>query len=103
MQCASDGANAFILEVYDISGIELGIDVSSLTVITDAQLDAAITAKKARLIFKQNVAGTGLTPFAPVGPAGFMKGLAARAVGSAGTCDLNIDVQGGYRYISGSH
>jgi hypothetical protein len=101
LQVATDGTNALILEVYDISGIELGINVSSATAITDTQLDAAITAGKAKLIFEQNVAGSGLTPFASVGPARFMKGLAFRAVGAAGTCKVNAVVQGGYRYLSG--
>lgn len=101
LQVATDGINSLILEVYDISGIELGINVSSATTISDAQLDAAISAGKAQLIFEQNVAGSGLTPFASVGPARFMKGLAFRAVGSAGTCKVNAVVQGGYRYIPG--
>ena len=103
LQVATDGTNALILELYDISGLEIDVDVSSLTAITDSQLDAAVTAGKAKLIFIQNVAGSGLTPFAPVGPARIMKGLAARAVGSAGTCTLNMVVQGCYRYIAGSH
>ena len=102
LQCLTNGADAFVIEVYDISGMELGIDVSSAAVITNAQLVAAIAAKKAKLLFQQNVAGSGLTPFAPIGPSGFMKGLAARAVGAAGTCALNIDVEGGYRYLGGS-
>lgn len=102
LQVATDGTNALILEVYDISGIELGIDVSSATAITDAQLDAAIAAGKAKLIFEQNVAGSGLTPFAPVGPARIMKGLAARAVGATGTCKLNMVVQGCYRKLPGT-
>ena len=100
-QVATDGTNALTLEIYDISGMELGINVSSATTITDAELDAAIAAGKAQLIFEQNVAGSGLTPFAPIGPARFMKGLAARAVGASGTCKLNMVVQGGYRYIPG--
>jgi hypothetical protein len=103
MQVASDGTNAGILELYDISGHDLGVNVSSATAITDAILDAAITAGKARLILVQNFAGSGLTPWAPVGPAGFVKGLAARAVGAGGTCTLNLVVHGGYRYLNGTN
>lgn len=103
LQVASDGTNAGILELYDISGHDLGIDVSSATTITDTQLDAAITAGKAKLIVYQNFAGSGLTPWSPVGPASFMKGLAVRAVGSTGVCTLNLVVHGGYRYLNGTH
>lgn len=103
LQCFTDGTNAFTLELYDISGMELGADVSSAAVITNAQLVAALAAGKAKLIFKQNIAGNGLTPMTPVGPAGFMKGIAARAwnVGPTGTCELNLSVEGGYRYLGG--
>lgn len=103
LQLASDGTNAGILELYDISGDELGINVSSAAVISDAQLDAAIAAGKAKRILVQNFAGSGLTPWAPVGPASFMKGLAARAVGASGACTLNLVVHGGYRYLNGTH
>ncbi len=103
LQVATDGINAGTLELYDISGQTLGIDVSTTTVITDAQLDAAITAGKAKLILEQNFAGSGLTPWSPVGPASFMKGLAARAVGASGTCTLNMVVHGGYRYLNGTN
>lgn len=103
LQVASDGTNAGILELYDISGHALGINVSSATAITDTQLDTAIAAGRAKLILEQNFAGSGLTPWAPVGPASFMKGLAARAVGATGTCKLNLVVHGGYRYLNGTN
>lgn len=103
LQVASDGTNAGILEVYDISGHALGINVSSATTITDTQLDNAIAAGQAKLILVQNFAGSGLTPWAPVGPASFTKGLAARAVGASGTCTLNLVVHGGYRYLNGTN
>lgn len=100
LQVETDGSNAGTLELYDINGINLGIDVSTSTSITDTQLDAAIAAGKAKLILAQNFAGNGLTPWTPVGPASFMKGLAARAVGVSGTCALNLVVHGGYRYTT---
>lgn len=103
LQVCTDGTNAGILELYDISGHALGINVSSSTVITDTQLDAAIAAGKAKLILKQNFIGNGSTPWAPVGPASFTKGLAARAVGATGACDLNMVVHGGYRYLNGTN
>ncbi len=102
LQVCSDGTNGGVLEMYDISGYQLGVDVSTGTAISDTVLDAAITAGKAKFILKQNFAGSGLTPWAPVGPASFMKGLAARAVGVTGTCTLNLVVHGGYRYLNGT-
>lgn len=102
LQVCSDGTNGGVLELYDINGIDYGIDVSSAVSITDTQLDTAIAANTAKLILKQNFAGSGLTPWAPVGPASFMRGLAARAVGATGTCDLNLVVHGGYRYLNGT-
>jgi hypothetical protein len=102
LQVASDGTNGGILELYDISGHELGIDVSTGTAITDDELDTAIANGTAREILVQNFAGSGLTPWAPVGPAAFMKGLAARAVGVTGTCTLNLVVHGGYRFLNGT-
>ncbi len=99
LQVCSDGTNGGTLELYDISGYQLGVDVSTGTAISDTVLDAAITAGKAKFILKQNFAGSGLTPWAPVGPASFMKGLAGRAVGVTGTCTVNLVVHGGYRYL----
>lgn len=103
LQVASDGTNAATLQLFDISGHDLGINVSSSTTITDTQLDAAIASGKARRILEQNFAGSGLTPWAPVGPAQFVKGLAARAVGVTGTCILNMVVHGGYRLLNGTN
>lgn len=99
----SDGTNGGILELYDISGHALGVNVSSATAITDAVLDAAIAAGKAKRIMYKNFEGSGDTPWAAAGPAGFTKGLAARAVGVTGTCTLNLVVHGGFRYLNGTH
>ncbi len=100
LQVETDSTNAGTLELYDMDGSEAGANVSSATAITDAQLDAAITAGSARLIFSQNFAGAGTTPFTPIGPRRFMKGLVGRAVGGAGTCWLNLTVQGGFHYTT---
>lgn len=99
LQVETDGTNGGTLELYDMAGDEAGANVSSVAAITDTQLDLAVTAKTARLIFQQNFAGSGLTPFAPIGPRRFLKGLAARFVG-AGTCKLNLTVQGGFHYTT---
>ena len=92
----SDGTNAGILELYDVAGLEIGADTSSLTAITDAQLTAALAAGTAKLLHEQRFAASGLTPWTAQGPARFMKGLAARVVGAAGTCKINLTTQYGY-------
>lgn len=99
LQLMTDGTNSGILELYDISGIEIGADVSSATAITDTQLDAAITAGKAKLIYNQNFLSSPTVPLG-LGYAAFQKGLAARAVGATGTVTLNLVVEGGYRYTT---
>lgn len=100
LQVETDGTNAGTLELYDISGDDLGANVSTLTAITNAQLVAAIASGQAKLIFRQNFAGSGLTPWSPVGPRSFMKGLAARVVGLAGVCYLNMTVNKGFHYTT---
>lgn len=102
LQICSDGTNGGTLSLWDMSGHEAGIDVSSGTTITDTQLDTAVANGNARLILKQNFAGSGLTPWAPVGPSSFMRGLVARATGATGSCDLNMVVHGGYRLLNGT-
>jgi hypothetical protein len=98
LQIRTDGTNGGIIELYDINGADAGADVSSLTAITDAQLDAAIAAGTAKLIYTQNFISSPETPI-NMGWKGFSKGLAARNVGS-GLCYLNMVVNGGYRYIT---
>jgi len=99
IQIETDGSTAGSLELYDISGAELGIDVSSADVITDTQLDTAIAANNAKLIYEQNFSATPSTPI-NVSPRSIMKGLAARYVqtgGTGGTIKLNLVVKGGFR------
>lgn len=99
IQVRSDGANAGVIEIYDINGEEWGADVSSGTTITDAQLDAAIAAGQAKLLFIQDVpttSGTGVVT-APGIYRTFLKGLAARFVAAAGSCTVNLVVSGGHR------
>lgn len=78
-----------------MTGLDVGADVSSSDVITNTQLVAALAAGKAKLIWSQNFAASPSTP-APWSLAmGFMKGLAARYVGS-GLCYVNVTAEGGY-------
>ncbi len=100
IQVKPDGSNGGTLEIFDINGLELGVDVSSAAVITAAVLDAAITAGKAKLIFNQSFAGTvgsGVVN-APGIFRAFMHGLAARFsnAGPTGICTLNLVCDFGY-------
>lgn len=96
----SDLVHAGELELWDISGIELGVDVSSVEppVITATVLNAAVAAGKAKLLLKQQFAASNLTPWAPAGPTRIMKGLAARVIGAAGSANINFTTDGCYRY-----
>ncbi len=101
IQVETDGSHGGTIQIYDISGIDLGVDVSSATAITATVLNAAVTAGTAKLIFENNFSGTAGSGV--VNAAGiyrsFMKGLAARFIvdGGTGTCKLNLVVSGGFQ------
>jgi len=99
VQVRTDGANGGNIEIWDINGGDGGIDVSTATTITNAQLVALQNRGLAKLIYRQDfTAGFGAaTPSAP--PRSFLHGLAARFVGGAGTVELNLVVEGGFMVI----
>jgi hypothetical protein len=101
LQVQTDGTNGGIVEIWDVNGEDGGADVSA-AVITDAELQTAITNGKAKLLYSQNVVGSGVTPPNP-GYFRFVRGLAARFVGAAGEVKLNLNVNGGFRLIGGSY
>lgn len=89
----TDGINGGIIEIWDVSGEDIGANVSTATAITNAQLVALQAEGRAKLIFSKDFT-------ANVGPfdttrVNFMHGLAARYVNAAGTCKLNLGVEGG--------
>lgn len=100
IQIEPNGTDGGTIQIYDIDGGDNGADVSSATAITNAQLSAAITAGRAKLIWEQQFAGT--VGSGPVNASGidrdFMHGLAARYTndGPTGTCKLNLVIGGGY-------
>lgn len=96
LQIKTDGTNGGYIQIYDISGIEIGVDVSSAAAITAAQLNAAITAGQAKKIYDQNFQAAPDTPIG-IGYSSFQKGLAARFVSAAGACTLNLTTSGTYR------
>lgn len=95
-QVQTDGANGGIIEIWDVNGMDAGINVSSLTAITDTQLDALVTRGLASLIYSQNLIADGSTP-PNAGARYFNKGMAARFIANTGNCKLNLVVEGGYR------
>lgn len=103
LQVETDGSHGGTVQLYDITGLQYGTDVSSGTAITAAVVNAAITAGTAKLIFEQNFAGTAGsgTVNAPGIYRSFMKGLAARFIvdGGTGTCKLNMVVSGGFQKV----
>ncbi len=98
VQIQSDGTNGGVIEIWDVNGLDGGIDVSSATALTAAQVASLITRGLARLIYSQNFAGaSGATNPTIVGKI-FARGLAARYsnLGPTGTCVLNLTVKGGF-------
>jgi hypothetical protein len=106
VQVKTDNTNAGYVEIWDLTGADAGADVSSLDVVTNAQLVALQALGKAKLIWNQNFTATsGATTPNSWGKT-FMHGLAARFVnaGPTGTCTLNLDVIKGFgkTYSTGS-
>ena len=92
----TDGTNGGYVELWDLTGLDVPVDVSSLTTITNTNLVYLQGLNKAKLMWSQNFAASPADP-APWSLAmGFMRGLAARFVGNAGSCALNIIAEGGY-------
>lgn len=96
VQVKTDGVNGGTIEIWDLNGDDAGVDVSSATAITDAQLTTLKNLKRAKLIYSQNFQGAPTTPFG-TGFRPFQLGLAARFIAGAGACELNLVVGGGFR------
>jgi hypothetical protein len=101
VQVATDGSNAGTVEYWDIAGDDAGADVSQAAVITNAQLLTLKAAGKAQLLYSQDVVASGVTPPTTQYLGRFMRGLAARFIGAAGACSLNIVASGGFRFVHG--
>ena len=99
-QVKTDGSNGGYVEIWDINGLDAGADVSSLTVITNAQLVAMQAAGLAKCLWNQNFTATSGASTPSIFGKQVMRGLAARFVGAAGEITLNLDVEGGYRKIA---
>lgn len=101
IQVRTDGADGGYVEFWDINGEDDRVDVSTpvTPVLTQANIDALVARGMAKMIYRQDfTAGFGAaTPSAPPRP--FLHGLAARFVGGAGFCELNLVVVHGFVYI----
>lgn len=96
VQIETDGTNGGTIELWDANGDDAGADVSSAATVTNAQLVTLQSMNVAKLIYRQNFQAAPTTPFG-IGSRAFQRGLLARFVASAGTCYLNMSVQGGCR------
>ncbi len=96
-QVKTDGTNGGYVEIWDVTGFDLGLDMSSGTAITNTQLTSLITLGKAKKIWDQNFTATSGASTPSAFGKQFVHGLAARFVSGAGACTLNLDVEGGFR------
>jgi hypothetical protein len=94
----TDGTDGGTIQLFDINGLDVLADVSSGETITNAQLITALTAGKAKQIWEQNFASTAGSVIIYDWSKGFMRGLAARLIGT-GTCDVLISAEGGFQYL----
>lgn len=94
----TDGTDGGTIQLYDINGLDVGADVSSNEVITNAQLITGIVNRFAKPLWEQNFAASPGATLVWNWSQGFLRGLAARFVGS-GTCKLNVIGDGGFQYL----
>lgn len=94
----TDATDGGIMQLFDISGLDTLDDVSSGTTITNASLVASLANGRAKLIWEQNFAASPGAPIIWNWTQGFLRGLAARFVGS-GTCSLNVIGEGGFQFL----
>lgn len=97
-QVYTDGSNGGYMEIWDVNGADYGVNVSSATAITNAQLVALQALGKAKLIWVQRFAATAGASTPSSWGKQFVHGLAARFVSATGgDCTLVLDVEGGFR------
>lgn len=96
----TDSTDGGIVQLFDLNGLDDGVDVSSLTAITNAQYTTLFNLGRAKLIFEQNVAAAPGAQIIWAWSQGFLRGLAARFIAASGTCVLNIIAEGGYQWIN---
>lgn len=93
-QVEPDGTNGGEIQLWDVNGADIGADVNTLAVITDAQLLSLIAAGKARQIYGQKFSGSSGSRLAIAYGVTIMHGIAGRYINAAGTLELNLVVGG---------
>lgn len=95
-QVEPDGTNGGEIQLWDVNGADIGANVDTTNVITDAQLNTLIAAGKARAIYGQKFSGSSGSRLAIAYGVTIMHGIAARYVNTpaAGTLELNLVVGG---------
>lgn len=96
----TDGTNGGIIQIFDISGLDAGADVSSATVITSTQLGVLIADGRAKQIFEQNIAAAPGATIVWTWTQGFLRGLGARFVAASGVCYVNVIGEGGFQFLT---
>jgi hypothetical protein len=103
LEIEPDGTNGGELEVWDMNGTDGGANVDTASVVTNAQIAAAIAAGKGRLIYSQKFTGSTGSVVRTVrgNPMPFQHGLVARFKnsGPTGTVSLNLLTSGLCRKI----
>ncbi len=103
LEVEPDGSDGGTLQIWDLNGRDGGADVNLGSVVTNAQIAAAIAAGKGRLIYEQKFTGTTGTTVRSVRGAAmpFQHGLVARfSMGTpAGSCKLDLMTSGLCRKI----
>jgi len=89
-----------VIELWDVAGLDRGAsnNVDTGTALTNAFLTTEIAAGRAKLLWRQNFAGTSGSRYPVFNQrVPFMKGLAARFVsGDSGNVELSLVCDGGY-------
>jgi hypothetical protein len=93
-QVEPDGTNGGEIQLWDVNGADVGADVDTAVVITNAQLTTLINAGKARQIYGQKFSGSSGARIAIAYGVPIMHGIAARYINGTGTIELNIVANG---------
>lgn len=106
VQVETDQTNGGVIEIWDISGHDAGLDESStVTAITNAVRVALEAQGLAKLLYRQNFTGSSGATIPTTVRRMFARGLAARYIlGSAPStqfCKLNLAVVKGFILTSG--
>jgi len=93
-QVETDSTNGGVIEIWDLNGEEAGANINTADAVTNAQLVTLQGRGRAKLLWSQDFTASAGATTASGFSIPVMFGLAARFVGAAGTCSLNMKVSG---------